>query len=192
MGGLKLITAPTSEPLSVTFTKKHLRVEGTDDDDYIRSLIVAARINREAFTGRQFITATWEWNLDSFRSAVLEVPNPPLIKVNSIKYIDTDGILQTWAASKYDVDTVSQPGRITPAFGEDYPSTRDVMNAVVINFDAGYGAADTVPLNLKQSMQEIVGHMYEHRETVIVGASISQVPQSADWLAWQDRRFIEV
>jgi len=192
MGGLKRITGPDAEPLSVTMTKKHLRVEGTEDDDYISNLIIAAREDREAYTGRQFITATWEWNLDSFRSAVLEVPNPPLIAVNSIKYIDTDGIQQTWAASKYDVDAVSQPGRITPAFGESYPVTRDVMNAVVINYDAGYGIADAVPLNLKQSMLEIIGSMYEHRETVIAGASISKVPQSADWLAGRDRRFVEI
>ena len=55
---LVLVTAPTSEPVSVLDTKLHLRVDTTAEDDLIASLIVAGRDYAETFTHRaSFISA---------------------------------------------------------------------------------------------------------------------------------------
>ena len=110
----------------------------------------------------------------------LELPGSPLQSITSIKYYDTDGVQQTWSSSLYDVDIVSEPGRVSPSFGEIYPSTRQRFNAVEVEFVAGYGdAGSDIPNAIKHAMFLLIGEMYERREETIAGTIISTVPFSA-------------
>jgi len=175
---LDLKTAPATEPISTADAKSHLRVDVSDDDTLIDGLVTAAREHVEGLTRRALIDQTWYLVLDRFPASDLTpivVPLPPLKSVSSITYVDTAGTTQTWAASKYDVDSPSGPkarrGRIAPAFDEVYPDTREQLNAVTIEFIAGYGAGGAnVPEPIILGMKLLVGHWYEHRESVVVGA----------------------
>ena len=71
---LQLVTPPAEEPVSLADAKLHLRVDFTDDDALITSLIAAARQAAETLTGRQIVTARWKLVLDSF-------PGPSLMGV---------------------------------------------------------------------------------------------------------------
>jgi len=191
-GSLELQSAPAVEPISLDEAKAHLRVDSSDEDDLITSLIQAAREYAEEFLGRALITQTWDWYLDDFPSSdsvPLYVPKPPLQSVMSIQYVDSNGDTQTWDSSEYDVDVKSDPGRIAPAYGESYPDPRDQLNAVTIRFTAGYGdSASDVPQRIRQALLLILGHWYENRaEVVIGGGSVVQVPLAAQALLWQDR-----
>lgn len=141
---LEITVAPASLPISVAEAKRHLRVTGTDEDTHIKTLIRAATAHVEALTRRALVTRTAVMRMDAFPSGAIEVPLAPLRSVTSIAYIDTAGDSQTWAASKYDVDVRSRPGRIEPAYGEVYPSTRDDMNAVTVTFVCGHATLFTV------------------------------------------------
>lgn len=68
----------------------------------------------------------------------LRLPSPPLLAVDSIQYTDPDGTLQTMASADYQVDKLTEPARLLPAYGKAWPSTRAVLNAVKIQFRAGY------------------------------------------------------
>lgn len=179
-----LITASTTEPLSLAETKLFLRVDFTDDDALITNLIVSARQMFEQETGRQLTTATWKGFLDLFPRysyQAIEVAKPPLLSVASVLYVDSSGVEQTWALSEYDVQMFAGPkaqrGMISPKADFFYPTTRRVPNAVTVNFNAGYGpAASDVPQELKLSLLSWVGHLYKHREAFIVGGSASAVP----------------
>ncbi len=140
-----------------------LRLEISDDDTLVTSLIVSAREYAEHTTRRQFVTATWRLILDEFPEEI-SLPLPPLQSVSSILYTDTDGTQQTLASSEYTVDTASEPARICPAFGKDFPSTRDEKNAVEVTFIAGFGAASAVPQTIKDSMLVYLSWLYENRE----------------------------
>ena len=172
---LKLVTAPTEEPVSLADAKLHLRVDGTTDDTLITALIVAARKWAEEYTGRQFVTATWDWFLDGFCPS-FSVPLPPLQSVTSIKYLDTTGTEQTLASSTYRVDAVSEPGRIALDYGKSWPSTHPVINAVTVRFVAGYGAAAAVPEPIRQAILILIGELYEQRQESIIGNIQSSVP----------------
>ncbi|HVW36055.1 MAG TPA: head-tail connector protein [Pirellulales bacterium] len=65
---LTLVTPPAAEPVTLAEAKLHARINLTDDDDLVSALIVAARRYCEAFTRRQFVTATWNMVLDTFPS----------------------------------------------------------------------------------------------------------------------------
>jgi hypothetical protein len=66
------------------------------------------------------------------------LPRSPLIKVTSIQYLDGTKTLQTIDSSKYIVDTLSDPARITPQVGTVWPIAYPQLNAVTIKFTAGY------------------------------------------------------
>ena len=187
---LTLQTAPSEEPLTTAEAKSHLRVDFTDDDTLIDALVVAAREYGEGFTGRAFVTQTWDYFADRFPAdnGAIYLPRPTLQSVTTLKYVDTDGTQQTLASSKYRVDINSEPGRVTPAYGEEWPSIRPVTNAVEVRFKAGYGDAGTdVPDQIKQAILFLVGHMYEHREAVITGTIVSKVPMATEYMLWPYR-----
>lgn len=179
------VTAPTIEPLTLTEAKKHLIVETTDDDVYINSLIKAARRQVETITRRALITQTWDLYLDDFPGwdGYIEVPKGTLQSVTSITYVDENGTSQTLSSSNYQVSTAGAPGRITPAYELDWPVTRDIMDAVIIRFVAGYGdSASDVPDDIRHAMKMIISNMYDNREPVIIGTTASIMPMGVDSL----------
>lgn len=106
--------------------------------------------------------------LDGKTGYEIFLPKPPLQSVTSIKYIDTDGAQQTLDPSLYIVDTASEPGRLTPAYGQTWPTIREQANAVEIVFVCGYGLAAAVPAGIKRWMQIRVDTLYNNREEVAI------------------------
>jgi uncharacterized phiE125 gp8 family phage protein len=187
--GLTRITAPTLEPLTLQQVKNHLRVEHADDDSVIEPLIAAALgqvDGRDAPLGRALMTQQWDWTLDGFpprRNAALLVPLPPLRSVEQITYLDTAGVSQTWTPAEYRVDIAETPGRLTPAFGFDWPQAQAVTASVTVSFTAGYGASpQDVPEPIRWAMLLMIGHWYSNREAVNVGNIVTAFPMSVDAL----------
>jgi uncharacterized phiE125 gp8 family phage protein len=179
---LTLVTAPTVEPLQLADAKAHLRVDASHEDALIQRLIVAARRAAETATGRALCTQSWQWTADRWPCrAPITLPKAPVQSVTHVKYVATDGTLTTWSSAEWQADLTSELPRILPAYGYTWPSLRDQMAAVRVEFVAGYGAAAAVPEDIKAAMLLIVGHLFEHREDV-ADFQVFQVPRAADWL----------
>ncbi len=175
-------SAPSIEPLTTADAKHHARVDAGADDAYVAQLVKVARRYVERITGRQLITATYELRMDRFYEVIL-LPRPPVQSVTSVKYIDTEGNSATVSSDEYDTDLKSEPARITEAWGEVWPATRSVVNAVTVTYDAGYGDnASDVPGDLIHAMKLLVGHWYEYREQTIAGAVSRQIPVGVEAL----------
>ena len=155
----KRITTPT-EPVALAEAKLHLRVDGTDEDALIQGLISAARETCEDRTEGTVPVTGWRLTLDTFPDAI-KLPRPPIVSVESVKYIDTAGVQQTLSPLDYVVDTASSPGYIVPAFGKAWPETRGQINAVEVEYTAG---SATPPAAIKAWLLLAVGDMYAHRE----------------------------
>jgi len=175
MSALKLITPPAVEPVSLLEAKAHLRVDSYDDDALISGLIIAARQEAEKITRRALITQTWELVLDCFLPEIC-LPLPSLQSVTTIKYIDTNGTEQTLSNTVYQIDSDSQPARITTAYGQVWPAVRTQMNTVRIRYVAGFGLAVDVPQVIKQWILIRVATLYEQREAVNVGNIVNTIP----------------
>ena len=179
-------TEPATEPVTLAEAKLHLRVDGSDDDDLITELIKSARRFCEKFQNRAFITQTITAKMDEFSDPIV-LPMPRLISVTSVKYYDEDGVQQTLASSYYDVDTTSEPGKITLAYNQSWPTIRGIHHSVEVIYTAGYGAAaSNVPEEVKSAMKLLLGHLYEHRETVSE-IKLSEVPMGVKSLLSLDR-----
>lgn len=178
---LKLVTAPTVEPISLVEAKLHLRVDGSDEDSLISDLIIpAARLDVETLSLHKLITQTWDWYMDDWPESVFKVPYPPLQSVTGIYYTLDGAAEATFSAANYTVDVKSVPGWIALNSNASWPSgTLAIMNGVRIRFVCGFGAAGSaVDARLRQAMLLLIGHYYEHREAVIVerGMNVVEMP----------------
>jgi uncharacterized phiE125 gp8 family phage protein len=156
---LSLVTAPTAEPVALADVKLHLRIgsDVTAEDDLLAGLIVAARDYVESFTHRALPLQTWDDKRDAFPSdgGPIWLPKAPAVSVTSVTYIATDGVSTVWSSALYTTDLPTGPkaraGGLVPAYGEVYPSTRDVPNAVIVRFVAGYAGTAVTVASLTQT-----------------------------------------
>lgn len=175
---LKRISDPGAEPITLTEAKLHLRVEHTVDDDLITALIQAARERAEHLLGRSLITQIWTRVLDAFPTAEIELGVPPVQSISSVAYIDGNGDSQTMPSADYSLDNTTLPGWVLPSENlSTWPSTLDTANAVTVTFVAGYGASGTaVPAAIKAWMKMEIGTLYKHREAIMAGVSVAELP----------------
>lgn len=190
---LKLITGPASEPVSLAEAKAQLRVDASDDDLLITSLVSAAREHVEMVTRRALFTQTWEVRFDAWPATPFRLPLAPLQSVASIKYLDEAGSEFTVATSVYGVDINSEPGRVYLKPNQNWPSAALYpYEAVRIQFVAGWSTTAAVPATIRAALLLAVGHLYENREQVIVASGLSAVnlPMGfydllAGWRVWE-------
>jgi uncharacterized phiE125 gp8 family phage protein len=176
--GLVQSTGPGAEPVTLAEAKAQVHIATSAHDTLLTGLIVAARAHCEELTGRQFITATWDWYFNRFPGVRdFAVPWPPLQSVTYIKYIDTGGTLQTLATSVYELDIYSRPGRIALKYGQSWPSIRSDINAVQVRFVAGYGAAGSdVEARLQLLIKRLIAHLFEFPGVVDSTGKVTDTP----------------
>ncbi|PLX39058.1 MAG: hypothetical protein C0606_00490 [Hyphomicrobiales bacterium] len=175
-----LITPPASEPVSLAEAKAHLRIDASDEDDLIASLIAAARRHVELETRRVLITQGWRVYFDGWAStAQLALPLAPLVSVDAVTIYDRDGAPFVLDPSAYQVDTVSSPARLALVAGAAVTQPGQALNGIEIDVTAGYGEAADVPAPLRQAILMLVAHWYEHREAASADAGASVAPLAA-------------
>lgn len=195
---LELVTPPATEPVALSDAKLHLKVDTSDDDALITSLITAARARAEWHTGRAFITQSWRLWLDCWPGArsgdglppalsatppvPIAIPLPPLASVASITTYAMDDSATVMSTSQYQVDTASSPARVALKTGVTPPVNLRALNAIAIAFTAGYGAnASDVPEAIKRAILMIVGDLYANRGDAAVETSAAALATLAPY-----------
>lgn len=160
-----LITAASSEPVTVSDVKIHSGVVGAVDDTLIASWIKSGRKLAEDFQHRAYISQVWEIVGDDFPLLPLLFPRPALLSVDSIKYYDTSDAETVFGDSNYYVDVVSEVGRLTLGYQKYWPNViLRPINGVLIRYTAGYGAdADAVPDSVKDALYLYCSWRYDNR-----------------------------
>lgn len=154
---------PTAEPWTLAEVKAHLKVDHTEEDALIGALLTGARENAEERLGRTLCTTAWRLTLDGFPSAI-KLPMPRAIAVQSVKYLDPEGVQRTLDPADYLLDDVSEPGFVVPAYGKAWPATQCRVNALVVEYTAGYGpAATAIPMPVRQWVLLVVNELHRHR-----------------------------
>lgn len=159
---LRLITAPTVEPVSIETAQTFLRVDSPADELLLESLLRSAREKGEELARRAFITQTLEQTFDAWPCDYKMVLwRPPLRTVVSVKYRDYTNVERSW--TDYLVDANSEPGKI---IFRSYPTEQLLESgAISVRFTAGYGNAPSdVPERIKQAILMLAGHWYETRD----------------------------
>jgi uncharacterized phiE125 gp8 family phage protein len=188
---------PRSEPIRLAEARSWLGMTDANDvgpDADIWGILRALRRYAEKFTGRCFVDRDLELNLDRWPGNCIELPVAPIVDVDYIKYLDTTGALCTLydvtqspqvGEDQVQIDLKSQPARIQPAWGKYWPTLRGYdFNAVQIGFTAGYGTGGSpedltpIPEELRLWLRIRLATLYEHREAIVVGGILAEVPRS--------------
>jgi uncharacterized phiE125 gp8 family phage protein len=192
----KRLNTPTGLAVSIEETQQHLRIVEPDAAElaFLNNLILTAQNYCESYCRRVFEVADFVAYLDSFPvNGMLLIQKSPVIEVTEIKYKDAAGVEQTLLPSAYEVDTVSEPARIR---FKTMPALSGGLNAISIKFKAGYANdakefdATLIPRNIKSAMLLIIGHLYEHREQVVVGTIQGDIDFGVDRLLASERVFL--
>ena len=160
---LKRITGPATYPVTYEEVLRQCVIDNDTDFELLNEYIKRATdlIDGPYGIGVVMVSQVWEMALDSIPS-VIKIPIYPILSVDSIKYIDSNGDEQTVDSTVYRVDDYSNPPVICEEYGQSWPSHRNILNGIKIRFTAGF---QSVPGDLKQALCMIISHWYENRET---------------------------
>lgn len=154
-------TAVASEIVTSNEVKANSRIDGTDDDTLIGTLISAARAAAEQATQQAIGSQTRKLLTSSFCDLYL---HPPVTSITSITYTDVDGASQTLSSSVYYLDESGLWPVVRLKTGQSWPSLYSQRGVVAVTYVCGYTSA-TAPQDLKRWVIMAAGAMYENRET---------------------------
>jgi uncharacterized phiE125 gp8 family phage protein len=188
---LYLITAPTSDVVSLEEMKAQLRVDFDDDDDLIAAMTAAITAHLDGPNGelrRALIPQTWELRMAWFPRVVL-LPLPPFIEVEAVEYLDDNGERQTFDAERYLVTGAGGRGKVYLAPNQRWPVLPFARpEAAIIRFRAGYldgGVSPpevNVPAPIKAAIKMMTGTLYQNREHVVIGQTPIEIPWAIEAL----------
>jgi hypothetical protein len=151
----KVTTAVTVEPVTLAEARLQCKLtadDSTSEDTLITAWITAMREVAEHYTGRAVAPQTLTMGLVEF-----------------LKYTDTAGMEQTISASAYSLSTYGDSRRVAPTYGNYWPTTQDIPDAVRILYVTGYGAPSAgagfaaCPKAAKQAILLMVAWLHANR-----------------------------
>lgn len=190
--GLVVVTPPSEADilgvLSVAELKLNMRVSHSVEDEVFKACILAAYDKLAGPLGwlnRTLLTTTYKLVLPGFvkeetysdsttggpavryvSTSTLELPLPPLVSVQTVKY-RLDGVQTTIDSADYVVATSGLFGTVGLAYESSWPSTIDTHpEAIEIAFTAGFGnsAAVKAKSGIVQALKLLAGDAYRNRE----------------------------
>jgi len=176
--------APAVEPVTLAEAKAHLRVDVSDDDAYIGTLITAAREWCEQYLDRTLVDTQWVMRFDAFPpdgTHDIELPRPPIVSSGTatavaMTFTYENGTTATYSTASYRVDRASTPGAVKTLYGQTWPPHLRDDNAISVTWWAGYGASgSSVPAAIRSAVLMLVGLFYEKRMAADAG-SLAEVP----------------
>ena len=171
---------PAVFPISLQEAKAWLKVTDTNSDAEILGLIQAGTKRCEDHCNRPFIQREFTEYYDCFPCTI----RPQMVSfrsLTSISYVDTDGIDQSFTDTQIDSGSKFQKARIKPAYNYTWPSTRSVLNAVTVVYQAGYGTSwNDVPETVRMAILYLVSHYFTNR--AVVGMNMEELPETVTML----------
>ncbi|MBN9242436.1 MAG: phage gp6-like head-tail connector protein [Mesorhizobium sp.] len=178
--------APSVAPVSLVEAKLHLRVDHSDDDTLISSLIDAATAYLDGWSGilgRALVTQTWRQDFCRF-SACMRLPLAPVASIEKVEYFDGENARQTLDADVYMMLADARGPYLNLASGKSWPGVYSRDDAVSITFVAGYGAAAAVPAPIRTAIMLFVRDMYT--STAAVGVVKRETVEGVSTTEYQD------
>lgn len=172
--------------VDIDLVRAHLRLTeaDADQDSLILSYIAAAQSSIDGplgWLGQSLGTQKLEVR-DSTFSAICRLPYGPVQQIDSIVYVDPQGVEQTVAEADYQLSD----DHVLLAPGASWPQLRGDAQGVRVTYTAGYEA---VPPAIVQAILLLVGMWWRNRMAVNVGNIVNDMPHGVVALLSPYRRF---
>lgn len=138
------------------------------------------------YLNRAILSQQWVGFLDEFDDCI-EVPLPPLVTVDLVRYRDTAGTWQTLATSVYGVRTAGLFGEIYLKADQSWPGLHDDPGSVEITFTAGMTdgaaviAAGSKLRGVRKAMLLLAGHYFHNPLPTYPEPRLVEVPRTVQW-----------
>lgn len=185
---LRSIVEPQVEPITIEEARSQCQIDAdiTAHDTDLNRFIKAAREASEAYCKRSWVEQRWRLSASDFdRSCsaeyAIELPMGPVIRINSITYLNNDGERTALEDADFILDESDEPAKLYPAYNTVWPYGRIQAGSVAIEYTAGYpsqgspAGADGVPELARQAMLMLVAHWFNNREAISAG-SMAEIP----------------
>lgn len=181
--------APTEQPITVDELKLYAKISGTAEDALLAQIIKGVTLSAERYIKQDFITRTYRTFRDvfgdradspayfgypahtcsqSFGKAPIALRRSPVGSIVSVKYY-SGGALATVDAADYYLVVKPSYAMIAPV--SEWPTPDLRMQAVQIEFTAGYGAASVIPADIKDALLAHATSVYQNRGDCDSGGS---------------------
>lgn len=186
MAGLEKITWATETVVTLPEAKNFLRVDHDDEDLLISRILTAAQEYCEVFQNRTYLPTGYQYWLDGVPGEmVIWLPRPPVVSVDSVKVFDVDGGEHVLPPGSFDVDIISEPGRVLL---REIPAVEPrEFNTIVVEYTAGYQDPSKIPSRVRHAILLLTAHWYQNREAVLVGTVSKEIEFAVTALLWQER-----
>lgn len=189
--GIEIITPPAIEPLDIAEARAQCELAAGDTtwDELLNMAIAAAREAAEQRMGAVLIQRTVDQTLDRFPcagEADISIEDPPAwnsrcvvacpLQVTLVSYVDEAGATQVLAGSNYTLDKSNWPFWLLPAYGVEWPATREQANALRIRVVKGYGQRADIPATVRWWLRLAVGFAFAHREQFDLTGKVAEIP----------------
>lgn len=174
-----------SDALSTADVKDFLRVDNTDEDTLIGVLRDAAVQHCEAHTGRYFRQMAFTITAPDWKD-LRRLPFGALTGGTTLQYLKENAtVYTTLSSTEYTADLL---GDVLHISYRNSPPVADPhrYDAVKLTTTGGT-AASAIPENVKIAALMLVGHWFENRYAVHIGASITEMPLAVTALLAQYR-----
>jgi uncharacterized phiE125 gp8 family phage protein len=190
---VQVIAGPSVEPVTVDEVKLWAKIDTTEEDSLLETLIRSARQAAEDYCRRSFITQSVRLTLDMGRSPLddclgdgvydlpvtalydglprtIELPRGLVQSITSVTTYDTANASAVFSPSNYAVDAAG--GRLMLNEGAYWPSPLRPLASCEVIYVCGYGpAAGSVPDAIKTAIKMHVQTMYD-------GRTICEMPEA--------------
>lgn len=176
--------------VSLDEARRHLVEIPAEDEEYVKALVLAATTwidGPTGWLGRALGVQTLELETTDLYcgdDSSFPLPFCPVLDVVSIRWRDSSGAMQTIAAEQYEADLCG-----VVSLSGSWPFFTGQASRLYIRYKVGCGrktdAGDLVtdvPEPIRHAILLLVGHWYRNRETVVIGATVENLPFAVDAL----------
>lgn len=129
-----LVTPSTTPVMDLTLFKTGLRIDNTDEDTYLDTLMGAATQQAEEYLQVALVRQLRQLRYTGIPTRDLKLDFGPVQRVVSIQYEDLEGNTQTLDSGLY----VLRGDIVSPTFSSDWPAvTERYQNGFRVNYEAG-------------------------------------------------------
>jgi uncharacterized phiE125 gp8 family phage protein len=173
-----ITTAPSIEQwISLADAKTFLRVDSSDEDSLITSLIYAAQSNIEINCGIRLFTQSVTMSCDTWAD-LQRLPVAPVSAITAISYYDGAGTSQTLSTSNFSLFGASTlRAGIRANVSQVFPQVAAYQDAITVAGTVGFADDATgLPSGLYRALLLTLGDYYQFREDTVAERSVT--PQS--------------
>lgn len=178
---------PTAYALTAADMRLRLRVDDPAEDPFLEDLIAAAAamIDGPDALGIAMTEQTWTLHIQGYPAMKTPLPGWPVMSISEIRMVDEASVSSILDPSEYSLrGGANCHVRFAPSFGAAVGHDTEWE----IDYVVGHSDLTKIDKSLILAQALIVGHFFEHREAVIDGMSVQQLPMGAPDILERFRR----